>query len=213
MKALHIHVHLDRELLADPNGSIHIHLKPDGRGPGRKGRRTGKKPRRKTPPPKVGLEASGYPVMAERSGMPVAACAPMASGIVAKPQLAREQRIRSKMYRLDVVPSPEGGDLKSHSQLYSAHEAGLSVVLELATGNQVNPIVWESCDPASQRGLWRLSVREDYGRLLGIVTHARDPRAIWVVSDWTPRGTLILEPAEPQHYPRLMLTPVAAFQR
>lgn len=105
MKELHIHLHLDRELLADPEGSIHIHLTPEGRA-------AGKKPRRRRKPRLPGpLEPSDYAVMAERSGMQVSGCATMASGEIAKPSLAREQRIRSKMYRLDAVPSAEGGDL------------------------------------------------------------------------------------------------------
>ena len=151
--------------------------------------------------------------MEESSGIQVSDCASMASGEIAVPTVAREQRIRSKMYQLDAVPFAADGDNKFVSKLFTDPKTCSNVILELATGNQINPIVWESCDPESQHGLWRLSVREDYGRLLGIITHARDQRAIWVLSDWTPRGTLVLEPSEPERYPRLMLTPVSNFQR
>jgi hypothetical protein len=205
MKELHLHLHLDRELLADPEGSIHIHLKPEGRGRGKKRRRRARLLQH--------LEPSGCVSMTAVSGREVSGVPTEASGEITKQGLPDKQLIRSKMYRLDVVPSAAGGDLKHDSRLFSGPDACSRLILELATGNQVNPIVWESCDPASQRGLWRFSVRADYGRLLGIVTHARDQRAIWVVSDWTPRGTLILEPAEPQCYPRLMLTPVSVFSR
>jgi hypothetical protein len=207
MKEFHIHVHVDPELLAEPEGSVHIHLTADSHAAGKKRRRRRKKRRRDL------LEPSGHVVMQERSGMQLYGCAPMTSGEIVEPTFAREQRIRSKMYRLDAVPFAEGGDTKSVSKLFSDPKTCSNVILELATGNQINPIVWESCNPESQRGLWRLSVREDYGRLLGIITHARDRRAIWVLSDWTPRGSLVLEPSEPERYPRLMLTPVSTFQR
>ena len=120
------------------------------------------------------------------------------------------QRVRPRMYRLDIVPSTSRSKPAIERSKRFADANGL--VLELASGNQWNPVVWECCEPAAQRGLWRLTVREDYGRMLGTVTYSRDPRAIWVASEWTSRGTLLFEPTDAKSCPRLMLTPLSALQ-
>ncbi|MCP4782374.1 MAG: hypothetical protein GY903_33865 [Fuerstiella sp.] len=82
-------------------------------------------------------------------------------------------------------------------------------MLEIASGNQHDPIVWDSFRPPCQRGMWRFTVREEFGRLIGTVTNANDPSGIWVLSEWTPRGVLVLEPAHPGRYPRILAQPAS----
>jgi len=202
MSEFHTHLHLDRKLLADPKGSIHVHLTSEGQASEVKAFSEQAAGAEGIPQP------SGHATGLIRSGWAL-----LSSGSVGKAKLQSEQRVRTKMYRMEVVPAANQDDIKSYAKLFSEPETSKGLMLELATGNQVDPIVWESFKPHSQRGLWRLSVREESGRFLGIMTHARDPRAIWILPDWTPRGTLVLVPLEAPMYPRLMLTPVPALQR
>ncbi len=220
MRRLHVHLHIDRELLADPESAIHIHLKPEGSSPRQPSIQQASiqqavsqpsVPERSTiaafqadAEPSYAAEVSGRSDGVSKAAMQYDSTGMQVMGVVGP--LAEEQRIRSKFYRVDVVPSV------SPDQTFDAMSAldfdtSNGMMLELATGSQVNPVVWESFAPDSQRGLWRLCVHIDFDRLLGTLTSARDHRAIWVVSQWSPRGTLILEPAEPQRYPRLMLQP------
>jgi hypothetical protein len=123
-----------------------------------------------------------------------------------------EQRIRPKIYDLRFVPLANGQPHLQDASAIVQECANESIKLELASGNQINPILWESFAPDSARGLWRFCVRRDFDRFLGTVTHARDTSAIWFLSEWSPRGALILEPMRSTQDPRIMLVPVAPFQ-
>jgi len=206
MRELHIHLHLDRKLSSDSEGSIHVHLEAErNASDGNAGRDYGPSGRKKQ-------ESSGH-VAASGDKTAPSGWVDLRSGNAQQDRPRDEQRIRSKVYRLDFVPWEACDDVNKAAEQFLSPGSQQNLMLELASGNQCNPIVWESFSPHSHRGLWRLSVWEDFGRLLGTVTYARDHGAIWVLPDWTPRGSLILEPVDPQRYPRLMLTPVPAFRR
>ena len=116
--------------------------------------------------------------------------------------LQAAQRIRPKLYELLFLSSPGGQE----SPLSAS-----SIKLELCSGNAIDPVVWESFEPDAERGLWRLCVRRDFGRLLGTLTYARDGSAIWMLSDWNPRERLVLQPLRPERESRMLLVPIDTF--
>jgi hypothetical protein len=130
------------------------------------------------------------------------------SGIT-KQALRDEQRVRSRIYQADFVPPAEDSDAREYYDQTQSSELADGLMLELASGNQCDPIVWDSFRPHQQRGMWRFTVREEFGRLIGMVTNATDLAGIWILSEWTPKGALVLEPANPNRYPRMMLRPVS----
>src|SRR5262245_7525907 len=109
--------------------------------------------------------------------------------------LTAGQRIRPKFYKLKLVPETkqERSQRSRKTDRYKQfrHE---DIKLELSSGNQRDPVTWESFAPDTARGQWRFTARRDFDRVIGVLTYARDSSAMWVVSEWTPKGSLVLDP-------------------
>jgi hypothetical protein len=195
MPELHIHLHLDLELLDSAGGAIHIHLKPESKGArpqaaelsGAFGQTGAHRMSAYAPVIRSGYAAefaSGFTAAKQVvSGM----SAEYQSGI-AKQALRDEQRIRSRIYRASFVPPTEDADARAYYDQTQSSELADGLMLELASGNQCDPIVWDSFRPQRQRGMWRFTVREEFGRMIGMVTNATDLAGIWILSEWTPKA-------------------------
>lgn len=133
-----------------------------------------------------------------------------ASGQMELSALSAGQRIRPKFYTLKLVPeTKQQRSQRSRKPDRYKQFRDEDIQLELSSGNQRDPVTWESFAPASASGQWRFTVRRDFDRMIGVLTFARNPSATWVVSEWTPKGSLVLDPVRPGEDPRIMLNPMA----
>jgi len=132
------------------------------------------------------------------------------SGQMELSALPAGQRIRPKFYKLKLVPEvkPTRSQRSRKPDQYKQFREE-DIKLELASGNQRDPVTWESFAPAAASGQWRFTVRRDFDRMMGVLTFARNPSAMWVVSEWTPKGSLVLDPVRPGVDPKMLLNPMA----
>ena len=182
MSELHFHIHVSKKLLRDANASIHIHISEEG----------------------VASYSGRVRRSLQRSGS-------SGSSQMALSALTAGQRIRPKFYAVELVPETKQERSQRSGKKNRYNQFGREAIkLELSSGNQRDPITWESFAPDVARGLWRFTVRRDFDRMIGVLTFARDSSAMWIVSEWTPKGCLVLDPVRPGVDPKIMLKPVAS---
>lgn len=194
MQDLHVHLHLNTESLTGTEGAIHIHLKPDGDRAKQAELSGGNAPTTsgmtaRSAPRLPGGRTSGYTAKGLTADLVTSGTPPHTQSENRLRSLRDEQRIRSRIYQISFVPPTEDSGARAYYDNAQSSELAEGIMLELASGNQRDPIVWDSFRPQDQRGMWRFTVREEFGRLIGMISNSGDPSAIWVLSEWTPHAT------------------------